>query len=159
MSTPIERVYAAIYRLVTATACGIAVDRSFATLEADGGFVTPIDEVPDPVDRLFDIRMTDPPEDDGSSGFPLTRFRVGLSLRVRYDIRARQRAEMMVADDTARLINALLAPTWSDGEAPPHPIQTIQPPGRPVLVELLNTSAVAFALMLTVPFTVLYHQT
>lgn len=163
MRAPIERVYAAIYGLIAAVECGIAADRTFYTLEADGGFVTPVDEVPDPVDRLFDLRMTDPPEDDGSSGFPLTRFRIGLELRVRYELRARQRAEMMMADDTVRLINALIHPVnWTDAETDddhPHPIQTVLPPGTPTLVELLNANGAAFALMLTIPYTVLYHHT
>lgn len=141
-----------IYALITTVEPGIEPDHTFHHLEADGWSV-PVDEVPDDVMRLFDLRMVTPPIDDGASGYVYTRFRVGMALRVRYSMRARAMAEAMIGDDVARLVNALVHPSgWHES------IQTIPPPGDPSLEELLNEQGVPFALMLTLPFTIIYHH-
>lgn len=114
------------------------------------GDVVPVDELPDAVVRQFDVRMADAPQDDGLAGLVWTRFRVSLEVRVRYPARPRAASEVMIGDDVARLINALISPSNHGGA-----IEAVVP-GRPRLEELIGDGGDVIALLLRLPFELIY---
>lgn len=153
--TNYEKMIHQLYSIITACARGTQAEHPFHTV--DGvveGDVLPVDELPDDVIRQFDIRMTDPPTDDGSSGYPWRRFRVGLELRVRYPVSPRSVMEALIGDDTPRLVNALISP--SNWEGDDSVIRTIPPPERPRWENLINDNGAPFARLLVIPFEAVY---
>lgn len=153
--TNYEKMIAQLYAIITACARGVQADMPFHTVEGPTeGEVVPVDETADETTRQFDIRMTDPPQDDGSSGYVWQRFRVGLELRIRYPISPRSMMEALVGDDTPRLVNALISPPNWEGDD--SVIRTIPPPARPRWENLINDNGAPFARLLVIPFEVVY---
>ena len=129
-------------------------DLGFVSVEngSSGAPSTSLEECPDDVSRLFDIRMASLPADDGGSGFVTTRWVVGLELRVRYaatDDRAR--LERMLAFDASQLASALIHPSlpiaWHSS------IDTIEPPSPPTLEAIPGPEERPIGWMLKMSFT------
>lgn len=141
-----------VYAIVADCPRGVQPDAPFHTVEGPTeGEVVPVDELPDASVRQFDVRMTDAPQDDGDSGFVRTRFRVGLDIRIRYPVSPRSMSEVMIGDDVAQLVNALIAPSNHIGS----PIEVILT-GRRRAEELISDSGAAIALLLVQPIEVIY---
>lgn len=145
-----------LFARIHATEPRFDADIGFASLEdPESGYVVAVEDIPDPVSRYFDLRLTSLPEDAAKSGYGLSRFKVGLVLRVRYMPHPRARAERQIASDIPLLINALVHPAiplpWHSS------IDTIEPPGRPELQEMRGPETVA-ALILRLPFVLHYYD-
>lgn len=126
-------------------------DIPFRCFEDASGYVVPVDEVVDDSPRIFDIRSRGV-IDDGASGYVFTRFRASLEMRVRYTLPTdRGRVDRMVMSDIPKLINALIHPSsWHES------ICTIPPPGSPTISTVTNRDGGETALILTVPFEMVY---
>lgn len=117
-----------VARLAAATPTTEA-DHGFYTLEDPAsGFTVDVEDVPDEVVRLFDVRLPGLPADADSPGWPLCRWRMELDVRVRYPLHPRARWDRVIAADAVTIANALihpgLAPGWDSSiasVAPPVP--------------------------------------
>lgn len=127
-------------------------DLGFHTL-TDDGIGAPLETAPDDCPRLFDIDI-DAPEDDGASGYVTDRFRITLTLRVRYPAHDKRRARLIIASDAVRLNQALIhpnfEPAWIDG------IEAIQPLGKATITEITSSEGRVTALIASWPIVVRY---
>lgn len=100
------------------------------------GYVVDVEDVPDEVVRLFDIRIAGLPADADSPGYPLCRWRMELDVRVRYPLTPRQRWDRVIASDAVQIANALihpgLTPAWHAS------IVSVEPPVPQGVTEILT---------------------
>jgi hypothetical protein len=134
-------------------------DYRFQCVETgDHGAGASLEECPDDVSRLFDIRLASLPADDGGSGFVTTRWVVGLELRVRYAHTSdRARLERAMAFDASQLATALIHPSlpsaWHSS------IDTVEPPSPPTLAPIAGPEGRPIAWILTMAFVLHYTYT
>lgn len=133
-------------------------ESTFYTLEgADLGPALELDQVTDEVVRLFELRAG-VPTDDGGSGYAFDRWRVRLTLRVRYHDADRARVDAMVGSDVPRLVHALTQPHYqAPGANDAHiwhaNIDSVIPPNLGTATPLP-----AGGVLLTMPVDVIYRD-
>ena len=104
--------------------------------------------------RLFELRVTTFPHDDGQSGIT-GRKRLTAELRVRYDIpRDVGLLERIVGEDSSQLVNSLREPSYSLATTGITSLITGEASTAPILDEAGNPAA----LLLVVPFDLLYAE-
>lgn len=135
---------------IVATAPSFDADLGFhSCVDPASGYDHDLESITDEATRWFDFRVVSWPADAGGSGFNLTRFTVGLELRVRYPSKPRARSDRQSASDTPLLINALIHPAfplpWHDS------IEAIET-GRATGADVGN------ALIVRHPFTMHYRD-
>lgn len=110
--------------------------------------------------RTCSLIVDQPPVDDGQAGATNLRRRAGLQLRVRYDaaqIGSRRELDLMVGRDVNDLIDAV-AFTPGDWQAGLTGIDSIEIPGPPTTEDVSPDNRGRVAVVLTLPFTMLYHE-
>lgn len=104
--------------------------------------------------RLFELRITTPPFDDGQAGIT-GRKRLTAEVRVRYDVpRDVGLLERMMGEDAALIINALRDPAYDLPNTGITSLITGEPSSSPVLGQDGNPMAI----LLAIPFDLLYQE-
>ena len=110
--------------------------------------------------RTCSLVVNTPPVDDLQAGKAALRRRAELDLRIRYDakqIGTRRELDLMVGRDVNDLIDAI-AFTPADWLASSTGIDSVEIPGPPSTEDVNPDNRGRVAVVLTLPFTVLFHE-
>ncbi len=129
-------------------------EHRFIADDVDGGPTVPLEQIVDQVTRRFELR-SNPPVDDGSAGWAYDRWRASMTLLVRYSTANRARTNLQIASDVPRLTHALIHPSWPAAWDPS--IESVTPPGAPVVTELRNDDG-PIGVLLALRFDLIYRD-
>ena len=139
--------------------------QTFSASDDGAGGVLELEQVTAQQDRIFDVRITGWPRDDGeASGTGSLRMRATLAVRVYYWLggyASRTALEQRMAQDVSSIVNRLAAPVnWDATNTGTDAwiFTRTQPTASPLKFDGSDPKAPPDAFILSIPFEVIYRE-